>query len=361
LADLEHHKQLVRTRHEMTQRACFGSQADFSAHMAGEERHFLAATVPDHAADGPGWLAAWHSQTVSPSFLSYGEMLAEGDCVVEEWESFIHGGDATLYNNYYCWIQRIDGDRIVEVREYTDSHHLWTLLGLDPAWPEVKRPTERRASNLEGVEITTQFDLDPSLLRAPVPSAAAAPVTAGSGIEANKALIRSLHRAQASGDAAAVSSHYAEGFEHFLAGEHPFGWDHLPIEEIYRPLVEHLASPLTLSFGPMVAEGNRVFEEMESFATLDDGSVYNNWHCFVHEIRDGKITQTREYLDTHHVWVVLGRWADWAATPVPPLRLARRSNMPEVAGTYQNRNPFLDLERWGGASAEMFQMRSNDD
>src|SRR3546814_9411723 len=32
-------------------------------------------------------------------------------------------------------------------------------------------------------------------------------------------------------------------------------------------------------YGPMVADENRVFEQMDSFARLDDGTVYNNWHA----------------------------------------------------------------------------------
>jgi hypothetical protein len=99
-------------------------------------------------------------------------------------------------------------------------------------------------------------------------------------------------------------------------------------------------------FGPTVADGDRVFEEMDSFARLDDGSVYNNWHCFVHEIRDGRIVQTREYLDTRHVWVVLGRWAPWAAEPVAPRTRPRRSNLPAIDSTSQIPTMFLDLERW---------------
>jgi hypothetical protein len=110
--------------------------------------------------------------------------------------------------------------------------------------------------------------------------------------------------------------------------------------------VKHLAGPIRIRFGHMVAEDRRVFEEMEILAHLDDGSVYNNWHCLIHEIRGGQIVQTREYLDTHHLWVVLGRWADWGKTPVPPLRKARRSNMPYVTETFQGFNPFLKLDRW---------------
>ena len=59
-----------------------------------------------------------------------------------------------------------------------------------------------------------------------------------------------------------------------------------------------------------------------------------------------KNVQTREYMDTHHLWVTLGRWAEWGKTPVPPLREARRSNLPYVRATYHRKNIFLDIPRW---------------
>ena len=101
-----------------------------------------------------------------------------------------------------------------------------------------------------------------------------------------------------------------------------------------------------MRYGPPIADGDRVFEEMDSFARLDDGTVYNNWHCIVHEIQGGKIVQTREYLDTRHVWVTLGRWADWGAVPVPPRSRPRRSNLQGIAATIQYPTMGLDLERW---------------
>jgi hypothetical protein len=167
------------------------------------------------------------------------------------------------------------------------------------------------------------------------------------GIEGNKALVRALRHARAAGDPAVVNTFFAKGYRHFLGGERPFGWDHIPLAEIYAPLVKHMASPLTLRYGPMIADGDRVFEQMDSFARLDDGTVYNNWHAFVHDIRDGKIVQTREYHDPRHVWVVLGRFAPWGATPVPARSSPRRSNLQGIYATIQYPTTFgPDLDRW---------------
>ena len=301
------------------------------------------------------------SQALGPTVLSYGPMLAEGDIVFEEWESLMYGGNGNLYNNQYCWILRFAGDQLIDMREYNDSHHAWMTFGKLGQWPDLAPPTAPRRrsrhgsrpvpvlaeSELETVfDVVDEFDLDPRLLRDVEPSGAAAPSHAGAGVEGNKALVRALRHARAAGDINAVNELHAEGFRHFIAGERPFGWDHLPLQQIYAPLVEHLAGPLKLRYGPPIAEGDRVFEEMDSFARLDDGTVYNNWHCIVHEIREGKIVQTREYMDTRHMWVVLGRWASWAATPVTPRATPRRSNLQGIAATIQYPTMFRDLERW---------------
>ena len=50
----------------------------------------------------------------------------------------------------------------------------------------------------------------------------------------------------------------------------------------------------------MIAEGNRVAVEAESYAELTDGRVYNNLYHFVFEIRNGRIARVKEYMDTDH-------------------------------------------------------------
>jgi ketosteroid isomerase-like protein len=360
---------LVRARYETAQRQAVpntlpGAQEEAPVAKA-DASTVLSSQDPPGGINEPkatiAAIAGWHSQSVSPGFTSYGPMIAEGDCVVEEWETYFHGEDGTLYSNQYCWIKRIQDGKVVQVREYIDSHHAFVILGLHAPWKDLDPPTKPRrrwvpmqppgsispaTDAIETVfDIAQQFELDPKLLRDIVPTFNP-PKNFPATIAGNKALIHALHEAQAKGDVNAVSSFYAAGFRHFIAGEGPLGWNHLPLQQLYAPLVKHLAAPIQVRFGPMVAEGNSVFEEMDILARLDDGTVYNNWHCFIHEILDGKIVQTREYLDTHHLWVVLGRWADWGKTPVPPMRKVRRSNLSYITATYQGKNPFLDLERW---------------
>lgn len=361
-------KQLVRSRYAAGQRQAVPKMILRDA----SDDEMVAKADPSTVVsmqDPPGGLnepqatiaaiAPWHAQSISPGFTSYGPMIAEGDHVVEEWETYFFGEDGTVYNNQYCWVKRFENGKEVKIREYLDSHHAFIVLGLYAPWKELKPPTKPRrrwrpmqppvdtaGDTIETVfEVTQEFDLDPVLLRDIVPSANP-PEQFPATVDGNKALITSLHQAQAEGDVKAVSRFYDTDFRHFIAGEGPLGWNRIPLQDLYAPLIEHLASPIKVRFSPMVSEGGSVFEEMDIYAELDDGTIYNNWHCFIHEIRNGKIVQTREYLDTHHLWVVLGRWATWGKMPVEAPRKIRRSNLPFVSETFQGRNPFLDLERW---------------
>lgn len=55
-------------------------------------------------------------------------------------------------------------------------------------------------------------------------------------------------------------------------------------------------------FTAMVAEGHTVFAEHRLSATMPDGRPYVNDYCFAYEVRDGKVTQIREYMDTRGGW-----------------------------------------------------------
>ncbi len=318
----------------------------------------------DDDADFATHAGAFPSQALGPTFLSYSPMRADADFVFEEWESMMYGGDGTLYNNQYCWWLRVEDGRVVAMREYNDSHHAWLIFGRAGKWPDLAPPTRPRrrhhvvgdspaeGSGMDAVfEVVDEFELAPAMLADVVPGLTAAPEHAAaepaSGrADATREVVRRRRRALASGDRSALGRLHAPGFRHFIAGERPFGWDHLPLADIYAPLIEHLASGINVRFGPVFADGDVAFEEMDVLAQLEDGTVYNNWHTLVHEIRNGRIVQTREYLDTRHVWVVLGRWAAWAAEPVAPRSVPRRSNLQSIAWTIQIPTMFCDLERW---------------
>ncbi len=50
----------------------------------------------------------------------------------------------------------------------------------------------------------------------------------------------------------------------------------------------------------MVAEGDKVAVEAESYAEMLSGAVYNNLYHLLFTVRSGQITSVREYMDTLH-------------------------------------------------------------
>ena len=66
------------------------------------------------------------------------------------------------------------------------------------------------------------------------------------------------------------------------------------VKQVYKQGALQIA-PLS-----MIAEGDKVAVEAESFAELQNGRVYQNLYHFLFWVRDGKIAEVREYMDTMH-------------------------------------------------------------
>lgn len=63
-----------------------------------------------------------------------------------------------------------------------------------------------------------------------------------------------------------------------------------------------LKNGLKMTVRNVIAEGDRVALEVESYGELQNGRIYNQEYHFMMTIRDGKISAVREYLDTQHVF-----------------------------------------------------------
>jgi ketosteroid isomerase-like protein len=73
------------------------------------------------------------------------------------------------------------------------------------------------------------------------------------------------------------------------------------IGRVFRTMAGRLKDGLALKVKGMVAEGDRVAVEAESWGELTNGRVYNQEYHFLIVFRGGKIGEVREYLDTQHV------------------------------------------------------------
>jgi ketosteroid isomerase-like protein len=85
--------------------------------------------------------------------------------------------------------------------------------------------------------------------------------------------------------------------------------DHVPgagiftkqqVAGLFRRMAEQFPRGLQMKIKGMISEGEKVAVELESYGELPDGRVYNNEYHMLLTIRDGKISEMREYHDTQH-------------------------------------------------------------
>ena len=74
------------------------------------------------------------------------------------------------------------------------------------------------------------------------------------------------------------------------------------IASVLYGMAGRLKDGLKMTVKNLMAEGNRVAVEVESYGELQNGRVYNNEYHFLLTIRAGRISEVKEYLDTQHVF-----------------------------------------------------------
>ncbi|HKE96678.1 MAG TPA: nuclear transport factor 2 family protein [Povalibacter sp.] len=72
--------------------------------------------------------------------------------------------------------------------------------------------------------------------------------------------------------------------------------------KIMTAMMERFENGMDMTVKNVIAEGDQVALEVESYAPLKNGRVYNNQYHIRMRIRDGRIAEVREYLDTQHVF-----------------------------------------------------------
>jgi ketosteroid isomerase-like protein len=128
-------------------------------------------------------------------------------------------------------------------------------------------------------------------------------------IEQNKTLARELFdRFNANDTPGALDTMTADA-TWWIAGKP----EHLPaaglytkeqIAQLLNNLAAALQNGLRMTVKSLIADGDKVAVEVESYGELRNGRIYNQEYHFLLTIRDGKISAVREYLDTQHVFAV---------------------------------------------------------
>ncbi|MFM6828996.1 MAG: nuclear transport factor 2 family protein [Novosphingobium sp.] len=120
----------------------------------------------------------------------------------------------------------------------------------------------------------------------------------------NKAVVTRFFEIFSSGDVPALLNAMADGGSWWVSGRLE-GMSGRYDKASFGPLVEgakaiYKSGGLTITPVSMIAEGDKVAVEATGFAELTDGRTYEPQYHFLVTVRDGKVFEVREYMDTQH-------------------------------------------------------------
>ena len=125
--------------------------------------------------------------------------------------------------------------------------------------------------------------------------------------ETNKQIAREFFAALSRTDTGAVAKMYADDFTLWTAGTLPLSGSFTRAQAL-RAMDQILGlfpEGLAFTIKGITAEGERVAVEAESHGLHVSGKTYHNQYHFLLIIRDGKVRQLKEYMDTMHANEVL--------------------------------------------------------
>lgn len=130
-------------------------------------------------------------------------------------------------------------------------------------------------------------------------------------IETNKQIVRDAYAAISGGDVEGFMNRVADDVEWHFIGTHRFagtlrGKDAI-MKQLFEPLGDALTATIALEVKQLIGEGDKVVAEMQGTSKSKDGKDYNNTYCIILTLREGRIREMREYLDTELVTQVFGR------------------------------------------------------
>jgi ketosteroid isomerase-like protein len=118
--------------------------------------------------------------------------------------------------------------------------------------------------------------------------------------EENRRIVREFFETLSKKDIPRTLDFYAEDGTCWTAGSLPFSGtsDKKGISEVSNLLLNVFPEGLKFTIKDMIVEGDKVAVEAESNGKHVSGMHYNNQYHFKIVLRDGKIIQFKEYLDT---------------------------------------------------------------
>ena len=131
-------------------------------------------------------------------------------------------------------------------------------------------------------------------------------------IEQNKQLIVTYFERVNRGDKLPILTCLTDDFAFQGMGRHPdwmrYRWDREMFADAPREMSTKMKTPIQLKLLGMIAEGERVAVQAESYCEMLNGKIYDNAYHFIFTVRDGKIAEVLEYCCTYTVFEVFGEY-----------------------------------------------------
>jgi uncharacterized protein len=126
----------------------------------------------------------------------------------------------------------------------------------------------------------------------------------------NKQAVVNAYASMAAGNPAPYLDLLSENVCITMFGDHRFARTFQGRNDIYEnlfgPIREVLDGTIRMNVTSVAAEDDTVVVEAKGEARTKDGRSYKNTYCFVHKFENGKITESREYMDTQLVKATFG-------------------------------------------------------
>jgi ketosteroid isomerase-like protein len=126
----------------------------------------------------------------------------------------------------------------------------------------------------------------------------------------NKALMQEIFAELARGNRSPFAEAMSQDLCWTIAGSsvwsHTWRGKKLVLDELMTPLFARFSDTYTCRAHRMIAEGDYVVVEAQGHATTRSEKGYHNHYCFVCRLRDGKLVEVTEYMDTAMAAAVLG-------------------------------------------------------
>jgi ketosteroid isomerase-like protein len=252
-----------------------------------------------------------------PFSLRILSLIAEGDSVAAEViGSSCRAATGRPYIQHYSYHFQMSNGRIIDIRLYQDTFHLWQVWS--DLEPEVQ-PGYLTAGRLAGSAAGPTAD--PTHARA-----------ATDGIAVNKQLVRRFLMAVRNRDAQITRAVWApDGIWSFAVGAdyspelRAFHgaprWDREAMIQMQQNTQNNVREPLTLDIYSLIAEEDEISAEAVGFLVRANGRSYRQHYSFHFKASHGRLVEGHVYQDTLHQYDVTLDHPDEApvAAPVSPV------------------------------------------